>query len=202
MQKVNTTFNRFRNMPYIPYNIMIYLANEPKAENLFKILKYPTMDCLSQLNLTLEEKMSMIWLDSPQQQDFYIFFTPKVENMEASAKTYIKLYNVEIVPTDVHKAIVCYEFDLQMKGKIDVINVPTEYGDIPCNRVEVMQQIILECLNGADVKSVGGLQFSNQLSRLCRGRNDLSNNKDTVGSSLIMAVMVVDISAKECQAVY
>ena len=202
MQKVNNTFNRFRNMPYIPYNIMVYLANEPKANNLFKILKYPTIDCLSEPDLSLSEKMQMIWLDSPEQQDYFIFFTPKVENMEASAKTYIKLYNVEIVPTDVYKAIVCYEFDLQMKGKIDVINVPTENGDIPCNRVEVMEQIILECLNGVDVHSVGGLQFSNQLSRLCRGRNDLSNNKDTVGSSLIMAVQVVDIDARECQTIH
>ena len=39
-------YNDFLSMPYIPYRIIEYLAYN--NENLWKILKYNTYDCLSQ----------------------------------------------------------------------------------------------------------------------------------------------------------
>ena len=48
-------YNNFVSMPYIPYRIVEYLAYN--NENLWKILKYNTYDCLSKNDLTFEEKM-------------------------------------------------------------------------------------------------------------------------------------------------
>ena len=43
-------YNDYKFMPYIPYRILEYLANN--NENLWKILKYDTYDCLSKEDLT------------------------------------------------------------------------------------------------------------------------------------------------------
>ena len=62
-------YNNFLSMPYIPYRIIEYLAYN--NENIWKILKYNTYDCLSEENLTFEEKMSLIWSHQADQEQFY-----------------------------------------------------------------------------------------------------------------------------------
>ena len=52
-------YNDYKSMPYIPYRIIEYLANN--NENIWKILKYNTYDCLSKEDLTFDEKMKLIW---------------------------------------------------------------------------------------------------------------------------------------------
>ena len=42
-------YNAYKSMPYIPYRIIEYLANN--NENIWKILKYNTYDCLSREDL-------------------------------------------------------------------------------------------------------------------------------------------------------
>ena len=42
-------FNNFANLPYVPYKIIMTLAQN--NENIFKLLKYGTYDCLSKPNL-------------------------------------------------------------------------------------------------------------------------------------------------------
>ena len=64
-------FNNFAMLPSVPYNIIMTLAQN--NENIFKMLKYNTYDCLSQPNLTFEEKMEMIYKNQDQQQDYRIF---------------------------------------------------------------------------------------------------------------------------------
>ena len=83
-------YNNFLSMPYIPYRIIEYLAYN--NENIWKILKYNTYDCLSEENLTFEEKMSLIWSHQADQENYRIFFTALVENMIPLSDTMIKIY--------------------------------------------------------------------------------------------------------------
>ena len=64
-------YNNYKFMPYIPYRIIEYLAYN--NENLWKILKYNTYDCLSNDDLTFEEKMQLVWSYQSNQEDYRIF---------------------------------------------------------------------------------------------------------------------------------
>ena len=51
-------FNSMSSLPYIPYNILIYLARQDSAEDIWKMLKYNSYDALSKPNLTFNEKQA------------------------------------------------------------------------------------------------------------------------------------------------
>ena len=85
-------FNTFDSMPFIPYNIVAHLANDPVADDLFKLLKYNTYDAISQPSLSLKEKMSMIYKNQPQQNDYNIFLNRLVEDEETAERTILKVY--------------------------------------------------------------------------------------------------------------
>ncbi|MGL4452270.1 MAG: hypothetical protein ACRCTZ_13895, partial [Sarcina sp.] len=68
---MDNLFNQATRVPFIPYRIVEQLmANE----DFWKILKYPTYDCISKPNLTIEEKSMMIWKNQDNSQDYNIFF--------------------------------------------------------------------------------------------------------------------------------
>ena len=62
-------FNKFTGLPFIPYRIVEALTEN---ENLFKLLKYNSYDCLSAENLTLDETLAMVWKDQPNMEDYNI----------------------------------------------------------------------------------------------------------------------------------
>ena len=43
-------YNSLSALPYIPYNILVYLARQDAAEDLWKLLKYNSHDALSKPN--------------------------------------------------------------------------------------------------------------------------------------------------------
>ena len=143
-------YNKYISMPYIPYRIIEYLANN--NENLWKILKYNTYDCLSEDDLTFEEKMELIWSHEANQEDYKIFLTALVENMIPVSGTIIKIYKEMTLPRNHINAVAGYEIDILYGGKIALV----EYNGIPCNRGDVCEAEILSTLNGVEV-SVGDL---------------------------------------------
>lgn len=72
-------FNSMSSLPYIPYNILIYLARQDSAEDIWKMLKYNSYDALSKPNLTFNEKLELIWKSGPQEK-YGVFFTNLVED--------------------------------------------------------------------------------------------------------------------------
>lgn len=49
-------YNSLSALPYIPYNILVYLARQEAAEDLWKLLKYNSYDALSKPNLTFDHQ--------------------------------------------------------------------------------------------------------------------------------------------------
>lgn len=184
-------YNDFISMPYIPYRIIEYLAYN--NENLWKILKYNTYDCLSEEDLTFEEKMGLIWSHESNQEDYRIFFTALVENMIPTSETMLKIYKDITIPQSRVNAIAGYEFDILYGGKISLI----EYNGVPCNRGDVCEAEILSTLNGVEIGGVGRLEFNTQKISASRSALNIGDNKNFTGTSLLLAIDISDIGDDE-----
>ena len=184
-------FNNFTNMPYIPYNIIAYLVQNSKAENFWKLLYYPNYNALSQPNLTMAQKSSLIWKNQDRQENYNIYLTYLVSNMQLDAKTVLKLYQYENNPINKIKSTLNYEFDILMGAKIAMV----DYNGIPCNRAEAIEAEVLNCLNGADVAGAGLLQFNADLDggHIAKSRFNIGNNSTFTGISFIMSVQWVGV---------
>lgn len=181
------SYNKFEFMPYIPYRIIEYLAEN--NENLWKILKYNTYDCLYKDNLTFEEKMKLIWSHESDQENYHIFFTALVENMIPTEQTMVQLYKYYTVPKTPINSIALYEFDILYGGKISLI----DYNGYPCNRGDVCEAEILSTLNGVEVGGVGRLEFNTKKSSMSKSGTNIGDNKNFTGTSLIMAIDISDV---------
>lgn len=187
-------FNSFDSLPFIPYNILSHLANDPLVEDLWKLLKYNTYDALSQPNLTFKQKMSMIWKNQATQNNYTIFLTRLIEDEQLSERTILKLYKANSDPVSAQIATTAYEFDILVGAKIPMV----DYNGIPCSRVDVIESLLLKSLNGADVNGVGWLQFNDDLSRLCRSATGVGNNTSYYGTSILMAVQIGNLNDRGC----
>lgn len=186
-------YNNFSQLSYVPYNIVMTLAQN--NENIFKILKYNTYDCLTQPNLSFEEKMGMIYKNQDQQQDYRIFLNPLVENMQYDATTIMKCFRYDSWPKNHLLATVVYEFDILFGDKIAMI----DYNGIPCNRADVMETEIMKTLNGTfALNGVGAFQFNAELSQYCRSRMVLNNTRNYNGCTIFMAMQIGSIDEGRC----
>lgn len=184
-------FNQFSSLPSIPYAIIEKLMEN---ENIWKILKYPTYDCLSKKDLTLSEKSDMIWKNQENQVDYNVFLTPLVEDMIYESTTILKCYRYYSVPMNQLRAVVTYEIDVLYGGKISLI----EYNGIPCNRSDVIEMEIMKTLNGADVGGIGYFQFNRELSSFSQSRMVLGNDKTFTGTAIVMATNLSNIKEDTC----
>lgn len=188
-------FNTFDSMPFIPYNIVAHLANDPVADDLFKLLKYNTYDAISQPSLSLKEKMSMIYKNQPQQNDYNIFLNRLVEDEETVERTILKVYKNNSDPIIAQRATICYEFDILVGAKIPMI----DYQGLPCRRTDVIEMILLKSLNGAEIDgTVGWFQFNDDLSRYCKSAMGIGNNTNYEGTAIVMAVQLGNLNDTGC----
>lgn len=191
-----SNFNQLTRLPFIPYKIMEYLMQDEKANDLWKLLKYNTYDALSHLALTLDEKRAFIW-KSPQtkQEEYRVFLTPLVEDSIPEEITYIKLYRIETDSINHILAKAVYQFEVMFGGKISLV----DYQGVPVNRFDLIEYIIISCLNGVEVGGVGVLQFNRQLSTSIYSSFLLSNSKTFCGGVIRLGVQIGDIGVDTCE---
>ena len=80
-------YNQFETMPQIPYEIINALTDN---DNLFKLIYYPTYDALSQPNLTIKQKMDMLWQGQSHIENYNIYLTNIQPDMEMDSKVILK----------------------------------------------------------------------------------------------------------------
>ncbi len=180
-------FNSMSALPYIPYNILTYLATQESAENLWKMLKYNSYDALSKPNLTFDEKLALIWRFGPQ-EDYGVFFTNLVEDAIPTSKSILKLYDYYIHASEIQYGTVVYAFDFLFGGQMSLV----DYNGVPVSRADLFINTILSTLNGAYVGGVGTLTFHDDLSRYNLAKSVIGNSKTFTGVCLYMSVMVGD----------
>ena len=186
-------FNDFNKLPSIPYKIMCKLATD--NERLWKLLKYPDYNCLYNEDLSFDEKMSMIWKLQAHQEDYNIFLTDLVEDMQPKEKTILKVYSQYLVPKSNISALVLYQFDILYGSKISMVDM----DGIPTNRGDAVVYEILSTLNGTEVGGVGSIEFNTKKSTMSKGYQNLGNNSTYTGKSLFMCVDISDIGEDSCQ---
>ena len=180
-------FNSLSALPYIPYNILVYLARQDGAEDLWKMLKYNSYDALSKPNLSFEEKLKLIWRNGPQEK-YGVFLTPLIEDAICESKCVLKIYNYYIHAKELYTSTLVYAFDFLYGGQMSLI----EYDGVPVSRGDLFVNIILTVLNGAEVGGIGKLIFYDDMSRYDLARVTIGNSKTFTGVQLFMSVNVGD----------
>nr|DAG40291.1 MAG TPA: hypothetical protein [Caudoviricetes sp.] len=180
-------FNSLSALPYIPYNILVYLARQDGAEDLWKMLKYNSYDALSKPNLSFEEKLKLIWRNGPQEK-YGVFLTPLIEDAICESKCVLKIYDYYIHAKELYTSTLVYAFDFLYGGQMSLI----EYDGVPVSRGDLFVNIILTVLNGAEVGGIGKLIFYDDMSRYDLARVTIGNSKTFTGIQLFMSVNVGD----------
>ena len=185
-------FNKYTSLPSVPYRIISYLAQN--NERLFKALYYQGCDALDQPNLTLEQKINMIYVDEGREADKNIFLKPLIGEEMIDSVTQLRVYKYGISPTDNMTSVINYRFDIITGSKISLI-----YDDgIPCSRLDFIETELLNTLNGVDLFGTGKFQFNRDVSTSDKQILTLSNSKNFFGSILIMSVRWFDANGETC----
>ena len=187
------TFNEYTSLPSVPYKIISYLAQN--NEKIFKALYYQGIDALEQPDLTLEQKLDMIYLDEGKEVDKHLFLKPLIGDEMIDSATQLRIYKYGITPTSALTSVVHYRFDIITGSKISLV-----YNDgIPCSRLDIIESELLNALNGVDLFGTGKFQFNRDLSTQDKQILSLSNSKNFFGSFLIMSVRWVELEqGEEC----
>lgn len=192
-------YNNFKYMPQIPYRIIEKLASDTNssAENLWKILKYPSTDAISKANLTFDEKMAMLWtpdqVNSSQQNLFSVFLKPLVSSSLDSAEEQIQLriHHYMDKPTNNLEDIMAYQFDMITS---EVCSMVYDEEGYLVERTDLMQYYILDCLNGVDLGI--GSSFLSYDARMLNGaiKTELAinNGKSLYGKSMRLALKYIN----------
>ncbi len=188
-------YNSLTALPFIPYKIMEYLANND--EIIWKMLKYNSYDALSKPNLTFEEKMELVWKNGDPQDKYSVFLTNLVEDAIPKSRCIFKNYQYYIHAKELYTSTVVYSFDFLYGGKMALV----EYNKIPVSRGDLFINRILTVLNGAYVGGIGKLTFLDDMSRYNLGKSIIGNSKTFTGVQLFMSVMVGDTGEQdECES--
>ena len=186
------TFNKFTTLPSVPYKILSYLAEN--NERIFKALYYQGSDALDQPDLTLEQKLDMIYVDEGKEIDKHLFLKPLIGEEMVDSVTQLRLYKYGISPTDAMTSVITYRFDIITGSKVSLIYD----NQIPINRLDLIETELLNTLNGVDLFGTGKFQFNRDLSTQDKQILTLSNSKNFFGSILLMSVRWVDILGDDC----
>lgn len=180
-------YNSLSALPTIGYNILVYLARQEEAEDLWKMLKYNSYDALSKPNLTFDEKLALIWRTGPQEK-YGVFLTTLVEDAICESKSILKIYDYYIHANGLYTSTAVYAFDFLYGGQTSII----DYNGTPVSRGDLFIHTILSVLNGAEVGGVGKLTFLDDMSRYSLAKSVVGNSKTFAGVQLFLAVNVGD----------
>ena len=107
----------------------------------------------------------------------------------------VRIYRARILPTNPFRSVVAWRFDLPCHFGVQTIIV----DDTPRNRSDVLQEKILETLNGVEVGGIGALQFSYDMDSRFSDRSDFVKfNVQFSGHSFTMSSMWIRSKAKGC----
>jgi hypothetical protein len=185
-------FNKFTTLPSVPYKILSYLAEN--NERIFKALYYQGSDALDQPDLTLEQKLDMIYVDEGKEIDKHLFLKPLIGEEMIDSVTQLRLYKYGISPTDAMTSVITYRFDIITGSKVSLIYD----NNIPISRLDFIETELLNTLNGIDLFGTGKFQFNRDLSTQDKQILTLSNSKNFFGSILLMSVRWIDIQGEDC----
>ncbi len=167
-------FNTFKNISKVPYTIVMdYLFYN---ENIWKLLYYitdedgnPISRPLERPNLTSKQKRSLIYngIDDVNKYRVFLSNVPLSEETTGQVQQ-IRIYRDRVLPKDAFMSNATWTFELPCHNAISTIIV----DNIIVNRVDLLQEEILETLNGKEIGGIGTLMFSYDSPQRMSDRSD------------------------------
>ncbi len=200
-QTVSTRYASFIPTTRVPYLIIYTLAmsESPIAENLWKLLKYTTVDTLSQPNLTFEEKMALVWTpekvtSTVTQADFNVFLKPLVADALSTdySQTQLRIFRYKTTARSQYESILLYEFDVIVNEATSLVyNENYEMVE----KTDLMEAYLIELLNMLDLGvGVNYLRFDRLQGGQCESIQNINNSKSLYGRSFLLALRYYDNS--------
>lgn len=181
-------YNKHTAIRYITENIIYYLIDN--NEIIWKLLKYDSTDALFKSNLTRQEKIDLIYKGMDLKTDGYkVFRQPYTDDAELTDTSMIRVFLSNIIPnnktiSNVGITIECLVHSKNVMIRSDLFDVTYE------NRLELLLQQVIECLNGAEVKGTGSLFFDMDGSYLTKATIGVYNNRNYHGFRIIFVSKV------------
>lgn len=192
-------YNDFSSQPLIPYKILEALLknNSEHANNLFKLLKYNDIDCLSRQNLTLKEKTSLIWRGQDVEQNYNIFVKPLIGSslVDSESQSQMRIYRYSTYPDNKIEATISIQLIFLTNEKSSLVDV----DGILCERTDVMESEFLNVINGRDIDiGTGYITFDRQVIRSSTSQINVSNSRSVYGRSMLMSLKYTNLSHDIC----
>ena len=171
--------NRFENLDSIEDKILQHLLHhETKhTNNIWKLLKYATLNALSEADVSLPDRLSLINKDTGYPTDKRVFLSPFVDDAWAVECSSLYIFVDKIKPIDHTRAAIYVTVETVTHSKISVINGD---GDLDLNpdanpndsdinnevivdiknRETVLVKSLLAELNGLYLDGIGYLQMN------------------------------------------
>lgn len=189
------SFNDFSSQPYLPYQIISVLVKDTsqEAEDFWKCLKYATENALDNDNLTVEEKLNLIWTNQTDEENYNVFMKPLVGSSlnKAQSQQQLRIYRYTTTPTNRLSAVICFEADFITSEKTAMVY----YNGILCERTDLMESLFLKIFNGKDVGVGSGyLSFDREISRSSNSTFNINNSVSLFGRSLILCLQYTNIT--------
>lgn len=206
------SYNRYTNLDGIEWRVIDLLVNSKTkhSENLWKMLAYPTEDCLLQEPLTAQQKYDLIYTDNGLSSDKRVFMMPFVDDAWVVQASRLDIFVSRITPKNhiisnidigieivVHNKInnILGEADLSYEGSNPSELSPSGELLIPYkSRSTAMLKSLLAELNGAFVNGVGTLQHNAGLSPYNATVQTVWNNRAYIGYALALTTQLSGVS--------
>lgn len=181
-------YNSMSALPKSLYKILEYLVTAEGAEDIWKMLKYNDYYALSNPNLTMTEKLNLLWREG-KQEDYSVFFTNLIEDAICESKCILKMYHYyTYARPSAYLATPTFAFDFLYGGQMSLV----EKDGIPVNRGDLFINCLLSSLNGVNIGGVGTLIFDDGQSRYDAARSVIGNSKTFTGVQIYLSTLMGD----------
>ena len=175
---VTNPYNEYGKIRQFEYNIVTYLMQN--NQEVWKLLNKALPNCLSDADLTIEQKGALIYQGQPDSTPYRVFLQPFTDDAFDEQQSQIRIYTSYIKPTNRVYGLVDFCFEVVSHNKICTL-------DGYENRNVVLMQQIIETLNGSDINGVGLLTFD--YSRSTNNRANIALfNKNFQGYRFCMSL--------------
>lgn len=143
------------------YNIIAFLIQN--NEDIWKLLKYPEPNALSQPNLTQDEKTAMIYKGEVDSDPFRVFTSGYFDDSKEIQCSQLRIYIDSLIPDNHIWGTVNINMEILSHNKIAVLEDGT-------NRLEVMLQNVIKTINGINIEGLGAIALDRKFSGYNRAK--------------------------------
>lgn len=182
------SFKRIAKIPYLIIEALIMDVSQD-ANDIWKLLKYTSIDALSENNLTKDEKKAMIWgadkNNSSSEVDFNVFVKILVPNAlnDDSEQTQLRIYRYGNDPITTTKVKLPYKFDILVNEKSSTIY---DYDGRIMDKSDFLELLLIDVLNGMDI-GVGSSPLS-----FGKGCHSIISNGNSVSFYMRSFTLIMD----------